>query len=293
MRIHITPEIGRIRLAKLKPHHLQRLYAQKLAEGLSPTTVNAIHVVLNRALRQALRWELVPQNVAALVDPPRPVRPKPNPLTTDEITRFRSAVVNHRHRNFWELLLTTGMRFGEAAALQWTDVDLAGRSLMVRHTLTRSRGRSLSLAEPKTPQSRRVVPLPKSAVLALERQRIQNREMQLLSGGRWNSNDWAFPSTVGTPLREAHVLKAFHRVLERTGIDKHRMHDLRSSYATNLAALGHHPRVAQQLLGHGRTETTMLFYTAVVPSALRDAADSLDANLPDLAESATDETLAS
>lgn len=54
------------------------------------------------------------------------------------------------------------------------------------------------------------------------------------------------------------------------------MHDLRSTYSTNLAALGVHPRVAQQLLGHGRFDTTMRFYTAVIPSALRDAASSLD-----------------
>jgi integrase len=61
------------------------------------------------------------------------------------------------------------------------------------------------------------------------------------------------------------------------------MHDLRSTYATNLAALGVHPRVAQELLGHGRIDTTMRIYTSVVPSALRDAAAGLDSVLsPDM-----------
>ncbi len=101
-------------------------------------------------------------------------------------------------------------------------------------------------------------------------------ERQLAAGSRWTPNDLVFPSRVGTPLREAHVLKRYHRVLADADIGWHTMHDLRSTNATDLATLGIHPRVAMEMLGHARIETTMRVYTAVVPEAMRDAAKRID-----------------
>ncbi|HJN40156.1 MAG TPA: tyrosine-type recombinase/integrase [Chloroflexota bacterium] len=111
---------------------------------------------------------------------------------------------------------------------------------------------------------------------ALREQRIRVREAQLLAGSRWKANDYVFPNTRGAPLREAHVLEALHKVLERAGLPRHSMQNLRSTYATNLVTVGVHPRVAQELLGHGRIDTTMRIYATAVPSAMREAAEDLD-----------------
>jgi hypothetical protein len=85
-----------------------------------------------------------------------------------------------------------------------------------------------------------------------------------------------FPSGLGTPLNESHVLARFQRVLAGAGLPKRRMHDLRHTYATRLFALGQHPRAVQDLLGHSRFEITMNLYTATVPEVLREAADRMD-----------------
>ena len=146
----------------------------------------------------------------------------------------------------------------------------------MRHTLARLRGGRLLIDTPKTAKSRRTVPLPDLAIEALRNQGVRAREAQLLAGGRWTPNHLVFSSSRGTPLREAHVLNRLHRVLAAAGIPRHSMHDLRVTYSTNLAVLGVHPRVAQELLGHSRIDTTMRIYTAAVPSAMRDAADQLD-----------------
>jgi integrase len=53
---HIVPAIGRVKLERLSPAHLQGLYRAKLDAGLSPRTVQYLHSVLHRALKQALRW---------------------------------------------------------------------------------------------------------------------------------------------------------------------------------------------------------------------------------------------
>jgi integrase len=279
VRLHIMPDLGHLRLRKLSPQHLQRLYVRKLSDGLSPTTVNHVHCVISSALAQATRWELVPRNVASLVEPPRTLPADPKPLSSETLAALLDALGGHRHENMWILMLGAGLRFGEAAGLSWDDIDFDGATVTVRHTLSRVRGGPPDLAEPKTPKSRRVMPVPPFALEAVLDQRIRVREAQLLAGPRWKANDFVFPSTVGTPLREAHVLKRLHDVLERAGLPRHNMRNLRSTYATGLVTIGVHPRVAQELLGHGRIDTTMRIYATAVPSAMREAANNLEVML--------------
>jgi excisionase family DNA binding protein len=71
VRIHAVPIIGHIRLAELKPMHLQQLYAKRLQAGSSPSTGHHLHAVLHRAPAMGERWEQVNRNVARLVTPPR------------------------------------------------------------------------------------------------------------------------------------------------------------------------------------------------------------------------------
>ncbi len=71
IRLHIVPEIGRIRLARLGPQDLQRLYASRQEAGMSAATVVQVHAVLHKALDGAGRMGLVTRNVADLVTRPR------------------------------------------------------------------------------------------------------------------------------------------------------------------------------------------------------------------------------
>src|SRR3954447_2848581 len=64
VRQHIRPALGRIKLNALSPAHVQGLYSSKLEAGLAPSSVRYIHAVLHRALKQALRWGLVPRNAS-------------------------------------------------------------------------------------------------------------------------------------------------------------------------------------------------------------------------------------
>ncbi len=74
VRLHVRPTLGRTKLGTLPPPHVQTLYRKKLDEGLSPKTVKYIHTTLHRALKQAVRWGLVPRNVVSAADPPRGAR---------------------------------------------------------------------------------------------------------------------------------------------------------------------------------------------------------------------------
>jgi integrase len=69
-RLHAKPGLGEVRLTRITPQLVQRLYSQKLADGLSPRSVHYLHATLHKAFEQAVQWSLLPRNVTDLVDPP-------------------------------------------------------------------------------------------------------------------------------------------------------------------------------------------------------------------------------
>jgi integrase len=170
---------------------------------------------VHRALTYALRWGVVARNVAEAVEPPRvPVR-ELAPFTPEEIARLLSAIRGHRHERLWITMLATGMRFGEAAALRWADVDLEGRVIHVRHTLgPKGKHAGPRFAQPKTYKGRRDLPLPAVVVKVLRLQLASTRlEREHVPG--WHDLDLVFPSALGTPLNESHVLARFQRASRR------------------------------------------------------------------------------
>jgi integrase len=155
-RLHIVPDLGNV----LAPLHLQQLYAKKLEAGRAPATVNLIHVVLRRSLKQAKRWGVAGRNVAAEhVDPPARTRldGTDRALTAPQIGSLVIAMRGHRYERLWRILLATGLRFGEAAALRWEEVVLDGRTVAVRRSLTRIPG-GYAFNQPKTTSGRRIIP---------------------------------------------------------------------------------------------------------------------------------------
>ena len=173
MRLHLVPTLGKVKLQKLTAQHLDRLYTQKLEEGLHPTTVTAIHNMLHTALDKAIRLGFLARNVCELVSPPRVVHKEIKPLTLEQIYKLLEAAKGHPLEALFLLAVTTGMRRGELFGLKWQDIDLAKGELHVRRALVRMpTGQGYKEAEPKTQNSRRSIVLTTRAVEALEAHRL-------------------------------------------------------------------------------------------------------------------------
>jgi integrase len=142
-----------VKLERLSPAHLRGLYRAKLDAGLSARTVQYLHVVLHRALKQALRWGLVPRNVAEAVDPPKVHKKDVAPLSPEQARVFLEAARGDRLEALYVLAIHTSLRQGELLGLKWTDVDLEAGVLRVRGT--------------KAARSRRTVKLSQTALEAL------------------------------------------------------------------------------------------------------------------------------
>lgn len=279
VRLHLKPELGRVRLAKLEPGHVERLLRRKLDAGLSPRRVQYIHAVLRRALGRAVRWGWIGRNVATLVDPPRVRRSEIEPLTPQEIGQLFDALEGERLRALYVLAVSTGLRQGELLGLIWGDVDLVGRRLTVARALQRVGGVP-TFVEPKSARSWRTVPLPGLASAALQAHSALQASERERAGARWRGeeglNALVFCTVEGLPLHSSTVTHQFQRILSAAGIRRRRFHDLRHSCATALAGAGVPARVVMELLGHSQISLTMNTYSHVLPDMQREAGRRMD-----------------
>jgi integrase len=280
VRLHIVPEIGPLTLEKLSVEHVSRLIAQKQRDPkLSSRSVRYVLLVLRNALNKAVRWGAVSRNVASLVDPPRVIARDVRVLSPDETKLLLQAAKGEPIEPLVTLAVSTGLRLGEALALQWTDIDLERRQLRVTKSLQRIPGRGQVLLETKTKRSRRSVVLPVRTTEALRALHASQQAMRRAAGDQWQSLGFCFTTSSGRPLDQRDVLRSFRRVLRKARLPPMRFHDLRHSCASLLLAEGISPRVVMETLGHSRIAVTMDTYTHVMPALQREAADAMDRTL--------------
>ncbi len=268
----LIPELGQVQLSKLTPQHLQRLYAKKLDDGWSPTTVNHLHTVLHGALEQAVKWDLIARNISDRVDPPRKVRKEMRVWTPEQARAFLAALSGDRLEALFRLALHTGMRQGELFGLRWRDVDLENSALYVQTALkVQEAGRALG--KPKTEHSRRKIELGADAIDALRAHRKRQAEERLAMGQAWTDNDLVFCDTIGGALAPNNVTRRhFLPAIKRASVPTIRFHDLRHTAATLMLLGGAPVKVVSERLGHSNVAITLNIYAHVLPSMQKDTA---------------------
>lgn len=271
----LLPLMGQAKLRALTPEQIQLAYSKLLEAHLSARTVRQVHMVLRRALKQAVLWRLLDRNPTDAARPPRPERKEMKVLDRHQVTRLLAGTANDRDHALWTLLVTTGIREGEALGLRWGDIDLELGSITVRRALQRLGGRA-TFVEPKTARSRRTVPIPPSTRAVLSEHRRRQREEQMLFGLAFEAQDLVFCTADGRPLNPSSVCIRLHLTLKRLGLPQIRVHDLRHTAATHLLVRGVHPKVVQDLLGHSTIAITLDIYSHVMPSLARDATEHME-----------------
>jgi integrase len=262
VRCYVVPAIGRVKLKGLSSMQIQGMYRAMLERGLSPRTVQYTHAVLHRALRQAVRWGLIPRNVSEDVDRPRLRREEIRPLNRDQARHLLKIAgeCGDRFEALYVLALHTGMRPGELLGLKWEDVDLDEGGLRLNRALA---GRNLTT--PKTKRSRRRIDLSAASIAALKAHRKRQLEERMRKAGLWRDHDLIFASAVGTPLSHRNVVRSFKALLKRAGLPiSTRLYDLRHTCATLLLGSNVHPKYVQELLGHASIALTLDTYSHVL-----------------------------
>ena len=250
---------------------------ERLAEGISPGTVNYDVGVLHRMLRWAVRHKLIGSNPLDGVKALPHLRPKDGrALDPGEVAALLEASRPH-WRDVWYAYLVTGLRLNELVRLTFDDIDWEARELIVRaHKAKGWRGRR--------------IPIDDGLWDILKRQeagRADRKPSEGVSFGRrlrdHFSDRHVFVTRQMTPLRETGIYTAFIASLRRANIPTQTfdaegqplehvdVHSLRRTFATELITQGSDPKSVQELLGHRTLTMTMKLYAKVRPQNKRQA----------------------
>jgi len=276
VRDHIVPFVGDVRLADLRPDHVQRLYSERLAAGVGAGAVRSSHKVLHRALGQAVRWGLVVRNVADLVEKPAAPRTVARALSAAEVQRLIIAARGERLEGMYYLAIITGMRVGELLGVQWSDVDWERQGVSVSRQVSRVIGGGLVFQPVKSVAGNRLVALGGDGLDGLRDQRVRVEALRAFAGGRWVEHDLIFPNSLGKPLEPRRVGREFRAVCERAGLGAVRFHDLRHTSASLMLRARVPARVVSERLGHSRVGVTLDVYSHVFEEMQGEAAVAIE-----------------
>ncbi len=281
---YISKNIGAVKLADLRPGHVEHLRDELLASGtLAPQTVGDHLRVLSQALRKAEARGLVGRNVASpeLVDRPVGESRDFTIITPELAAAILEAVCGV---DPWDvaahLALGAGLRREEVLGLLWGSVDLEGARLSVNRTVTWAAG-GAHIGPPKSEAGERDLALPAIVVNAIRRHRKAQRERLLAIGGRERLSDPELPVVddgIGGTWVPATFSTYWRRFATGAGFEDVTFHTLRHGAATLLLAAGVPDPVAVSIMGHADTRI-LRRYQEVVPQLRRDAAARMNAIL--------------
>lgn len=295
VRRHLIPHIGKHRLDRLEPEHLERLYRKILADGGRPGRAHQVHRTIRTALGEAHRRGHVARNVAALARPPR-VQVEPiQPYTIDEMRAIMNAASGHPNGARWAIALALGLRQGEVLGLTWSDVDLDGGFLRIRATRHRPAyahgcggtcGKAAgwcpqriqtnrAAGDTKSDAGRRVVGLPAALGELLREHRIEQERWRAAARQLWQDGEWVFTSAIGAPLNPNSDYHRWKALLKEAGVRDGRLHDARHTAATVLLVLGVPERTVMGIMGWSSTAMAAR-YQHVTDPIRRQVADQVD-----------------
>jgi len=275
VRYHINPAIGSIPLVKLQPADVEHMEAT-VRSSKSASTTHHVHVVLSKALKDAMRKGLVSRNVCLLVEPPKVGAYEVRPPDSGAIHAILQETGKTPYTTAYRFMAYTGLRRGEAIALRWRNVDLDNGVVSIVETAQRIKGQGIVFQPTKSAAGRRGIAIGAATVALLREYRGRQLLRQVELEGAYEDNDLVFSGSLGRPLDPSVLTRNFEKLAKQAGYPGMRLHDLRHGHAAGLIRAGIHPRVVQERLGHASAAFTMQVYGHVAAGLQKDAARAFE-----------------
>ena len=224
---HIRPALGNIQLQKLTPVAVQNfLNALDKEKGLSERSIKYIYDNLHSCLKHFVFTQVLPKNVCDYVKVPKKKSEcKSSFYTEDEVIKLLEAVKNDRLRPVVYLGLLS-LRRSEICALQWSDIDFTNNTISVNKNLVVIKG-EYKIGKCKSTSSQRTIQVPPTVMKLLAEYKIYQMKEKMYCVGSYNDNNLVVCKADGSYMNPATLSAKFPRMLEKYGLRKIRLHDLR------------------------------------------------------------------
>lgn len=270
----------RITLQGLTPKDIQDFYLEKL-KTVSASSVIHYHANIHRALKHAVKLDLIPTNPADKVDRPKKDRFIGSFYDAEEVNKLFE--VSKGTKLEFPILFGAfyGLRRSEALGLKWDAIDFENDSITIRHTVTSvtldGKVQLVAADTTKTKSSLRTLPLVpfvKERLLVLKKEQENNRR---LCGRSYHKQyaGYVCINEIGDLIKPHYVTEQFPKLLDANGLRRIRFHDLRHSCASLMLANGVPMKQIQDWLGHSDFSTTANIYAHLDYSTKLSSADAM------------------
>ena len=238
-----------------------------------------VHGTLCKALSEAVRVRYIASNPANGCILPKVRRDDIAPLEAEEVTAFSEAIKGNPSEAVFFVALNTGMRLSEILGLRWSRVDFKNGMIKVDAQMLVKRGKDAerTLGTPKNgkPRTFKAAPVVLDCLKAVQR---KQKEWRLQAGEAWNNAlDLVFTNEAGQEIPHATIEHRFTRIMDSIGLEGHRFHDLRHTFATEAIRAGVDVKTVSEMLGHSSVAFTLDVYAGVTSAMQDEAANRLQA----------------
>lgn len=270
----------RITLAELKPTDIQSFYTEQL-KRVKANSVIHYHANIHKALKYAVKIDLIPTNPAEKVERPKKDRYVGSFYDSSEVEKlFEAAKGTHLEIPIF-LGAFYGLRRSETLGLKWDAIDFQNDTITIRHTVTSCNidGKRIQVAQDttKTKSSMRTLPLVPVFKEKLLVAKAKQAECRKVCGKCYDTRylEYVCVDEMGGLMSPHYLTTAFPKLLEKNNLRRIRYHDLRHSCASLLLANGVPMKQIQEWLGHSDFATTANVYAHLDYSSKLSSADAM------------------
>ncbi|KHD85660.1 integrase [Heyndrickxia ginsengihumi] len=284
---HIIPYFKDILLKDLRPIMYQKFLNYLTKQGYSKRTVEIIHgtmynalekaTILNKIEKNTFTWSYY-QGYSKKYDMKF--------MESKHISTFLQEAYKYDYIYwiFFKVLIETGMRKGEAAALQWTDIDFKNQTIHINKTLDFTAKHEKELFnDPKTYNSVRTITISKSLINDLYfHKKYQNKNKLALNEIYKHNLNLVLCRNDGSIMPKSSLFNAFKRILNNAQLPQIPIHSLRHTHAVLLLESGADMKYVQERLGHGSIQITSDVYAHISEKIEKDSLNKFEDHMNDI-----------
>lgn len=288
---HIIPYFKNILLKDFKPVLYQKFINSLVDNGYSRRTIEIVHGTMNNAMEKAIILEKITKNPCIGVE--IKVKAKESEvkfIESDRIADFLREAYKYDYIYwiFYKALIETGMRKGEAAALQWTDIDLKEKTIIINKSLDfrlASKNPEMMFGDTKNYNSKRTITISEGLASDLRfHQKYQNQNKIALNDCYYFEFNLVFCRNDGNYLPKSSLFNSFSRILKKADLPSLPIHSLRHTHAVLQLEAGASMKYLQERLGHGSMQITADVYSHISKKLDQEAMAKFEEHMRNILE---------